>query len=467
MPDHAIASSGDTSARASRTRTPARVPGGLPFVGHAFAFGRDPDGFIAACRARHGDVFRVRMPGGDRIFLLDPFDYPTVFAEDRLRFQESGAEIGGRVFGYPASKVLGPIWHEFSSLTGREMRGDALQALSEAMQVDFVRRISEEVTDSFVERPLLALLSEHFFAAGIEAIFGRGFYSRSLFEAYDTVDRRFAAAVAGIPPVLLPGLVRSRDELARRLLSPGPDHGNVLEARYAFYREHGIERELQGRLDLGLLWASQANTVATAFWTLYYLLRDEAAKNAVRDEVRSVVGEVGDPREAEPLSRDALRRLVLVDSATSEAMRLVTCPMNGRVVTEDFELPLATGESLPLKKGEEILLYPRVMHFDREIYEEPTSFRHDRFVDERGRARQFEKGGKRLTMPLLAFGGGMSMCPGRFFARNEIKVLVASMLAWLDTELVRTSEPPLDFSRVGLGMLPPKHDVRVRIRRRR
>lgn len=436
-------------------------------MGHAFAFGRDPDGFVAGCRARHGDVFRVRMMGGDRIFLTDPFDYPTVFAEERLRFQESGAEIGGRVFGYPASKVLGPKWHDFSSLTGREMRGDPLQELSESMQLRFVRRIAGEVGESVVERPLLDLLSEHFFAAGIEAIFGDGFYSRTLFEAYDTVDRRFALAVAGIPPVLLPGLVRSRDELARRLLSPGPHHGQVLEARYAFYREHGIDRDLQGRLDNGLLWASQANTVAAAFWTLYHLLRHETARNAVRDEVRSVVGEVGDPREAEPLSRDALRRLVLLDSATSEAMRLSICPMNGRLVTEDFELPLATGEVLPLTKGEEILLYPRNTHFDPEIYEDPTSFRFDRFVDERGRARQFEKRGKRLTMPFLAFGGGMSMCPGRFFARNEIKVLVASMLAWLDTELLPTAEPPLDFSRVGLGILPPKHDVVVRVRRRR
>lgn len=446
-------------------RIPARVPGGWPVLGHAVAFGRDPDGFVARCRAAHGDVFSVRMPAGRRIFLLDPFDYPTVFAEERLRFQESGAEIGGRVFGYPASAALGEKWHAFSNLTGRDLRGDPLQVLSEAMQVRFVRRIGSELAGGSVERPLLGLLSEHFFAAGIESIFGDGFYSRALFEAYDTVDRRFAAAVAGVPAFLLPGLVRARDELARRLAEFGPNHAAVLDTRTAFYDEHGVAPDLRRRFDAGLLWASQANTVAAAFWTMFHLLRDPRAMAAIRDEVRGVAGEVRDPSACEPFSRDGLRRLVLLDSAISEAMRLAICPMNGRLVTEDFELPLATGERLPLTLGEEILLYPRNTHFDPEIFEDPHTFRFDRFVDARGRAAQFEKRGKRLTMPFLPFGGGMSMCPGRFFARNEIKVLVASMMVWSETELLTPDEPPLDFGRVGLGVLPPRHDVVVRVRR--
>lgn len=453
-------------APSPRRKTKPMVRGALPIIGHAFAFGRDPDGFVASCRARYGDVFRMKMPGGERTFLLDPFDYPTVFAEERLRFQESGAEIGGRVFGYPPEKAMDPKYHELSVITSRDMRGDLLQVMSERMQTIFIRRVTDEVSASGIDRPLLALLSEHFFAAGIDAIFGDGFYSKKLYDDYAVVDRHFAAAVAGIPPFLLPGLVRARTELARSLSSFAPNHAAMLDARHEFFDRAGVEPELRGAFDAGVLWASQANTVVAAFWTLYYLLRDQKARSAVSEEVRSIAGPVGDPRACDPLSRDALRRLVLLDSACSEAMRLSSGPMNGRRATESFELPLASGESLPLEAGEDILLYPRHTHFDAAIFEAPEEFRFDRFVDEKGRSARFELRGRRLTMPFLPFGGGMSMCPGRFFARNEIKVLVATMLVWLDTELLPVDEPALDFSRIGLGVLPPKHDVTVRLRRR-
>src|SRR5690606_17369155 len=153
----------------------------LPLLGHAVGFGRDPDRFIAGCQRAHGDVFRFRMPGGERTFLLDPFDYPAYFAEKRLRFHESAAEIGGTVFGYDIERASRPDMEELSHMISRDLRGDELQALSERMQAIFVRRLLGELGPGEAERPLLALLAEHFFAAGAEALFGDGFYSPSLY----------------------------------------------------------------------------------------------------------------------------------------------------------------------------------------------------------------------------------------------------------------------------------------------
>ena len=134
--------------------------------------------------------------------------------------------------------------------------------------------------------------------------------------------------------------------------------------------------------------------------------------------------------------------------------------------TEDFELPLDSGGAIEVRAGQDFMLYPLDTHLDPEIFPDPDAFRFDRFVDDRGRAAWFSKGGRHLTMPFLPFGGGVSMCPGRFFARNEIKVLVATLMSWLDTELVDRELPPLDFSRIGLGTLPPTKDVVVRVRAR-
>ena len=51
-----------TSSPTTSARRAPRVPGGVPFFGHAIAFGRDPDAYLASCRERHGDVFELRFP---------------------------------------------------------------------------------------------------------------------------------------------------------------------------------------------------------------------------------------------------------------------------------------------------------------------------------------------------------------------------------------------------------------------
>lgn len=457
----------NASARSSSVaiRPVPRVGGGLPFLGQTLRFAKDPDAFVRSCREAHGPAFRARMLNGEQTFLVDPFDYPRVFAESRFQFLESGAEIGGRVFGYSKEAAMGEFSHELSEITGREMRGDALQILSERMQGYFVERMARLVGRGTIERPLLQLLTDEFFSAGVDAIFGEGYATRERYADYERIDRYFALAVAGVPPFFLPGFVRARDRLTRSLRLRYEGRASVLDARDASNAAHAIDADLAARFDVGLLWASQANTVMTAFWTLVYLLRHPEALARVRDEVRGVSpGQT--LANAEPLSRDALRRLVLLDSACSEGMRLTAGPMNGRHATSDFVFELDCGMGIEVKEGDSFLLYPRDTHFDPNIFERPETFVFDRFVDERGRAATFTKGGRRLTMAVLPFGGGNSMCPGRFFARNEIKVLVATMIAWLDTELLTTALPPLDFRRIGLGTMPPMHDVDVRIRAR-
>ena len=67
------------------------------------------------------------------------------------------------------------------------------------------------------------------------------------------------------------------------------------------------------------------------------------------------------------------------------------------------------------------------------------------------------------------FGYGVSLCPGRTFARREIKTFVATALAKFEFRLADPSSPrpQFDASRSGLGIFPPSTDVPVRVRCRR
>jgi len=66
----------------------------------------------------------------------------------------------------------------------------------------------------------------------------------------------------------------------------------------------------------------------------------------------------------------------------------------------------------------------------------------------------------------MPFGSGVSMCPGRFLASNEIVQVVANVLQRLDIELLPHETPVVDRRRAGLGVLPPRSDPPFRYKTR-
>ncbi len=67
---------------------------------------------------------------------------------------------------------------------------------------------------------------------------------------------------------------------------------------------------------------------------------------------------------------------------------------------------------------------------------------------------------------LVPFGGGVSMCPGRHVAKNEIKIFVALLLYWFDLRAAPAPDPTFEPGRAGPGILPPASDVQVTMPRR-
>ncbi|GCB82300.1 hypothetical protein scyTo_0022306 [Scyliorhinus torazame] len=107
---------------------------------------------------------------------------------------------------------------------------------------------------------------------------------------------------------------------------------------------------------------------------------------------------------------------------------------------------------------------------DPEIHPQPHTFQFDRFLQADGSSRKtdFYRGGKRLKYYNMPWGAGVSMCPGRFFAVNELKQFVFLMLSYFEFELVNPEEeiPPIDCSRWGFGTMQPTHDIQFKYRLR-
>jgi cytochrome P450 len=70
---------------------------------------------------------------------------------------------------------------------------------------------------------------------------------------------------------------------------------------------------------------------------------------------------------------------------------------------------------------------------------------------------------------LRPFGGGVTLCPGRFFAINETLAFIAVALRRFDIQLVEGQKEakPLTTTFSQAGTFPPDRDVSIRVRLRK
>nr|XP_019965498.1 PREDICTED: cholesterol 7-alpha-monooxygenase-like [Paralichthys olivaceus] len=217
-----------------------------------------------------------------------------------------------------------------------------------------------------------------------------------------------------------------------------------------------------------ILWASVANTVPATFWALFHLMTHPEVMEVIRQELLDVLSQSGVEFSSDrdvTLTKEQLDRLVCLDSAVKESLRLSSASMNVRVAMDDFSLRLNDERSVAVRKGDIVALYPQMIHMDPEIYEEPETYRFDRFMQDGKEKTNFYKDGQKLKYYLMPFGSGTSKCPGRYFALYEIKQFLCLVLLHFDLQLEEGQDGVApDPSRAGLGILWPSADVRFRYR---
>lgn len=114
----------------------------------------------------------------------------------------------------------------------------------------------------------------------------------------------------------------------------------------------------------------------------------------------------------------------------------------GRITTS--ELPLSDGVIIP--KGTMIAIPAHSINMDPAIFPEPETFDAFRFAKLRAQPGNENKYQFVTTGPeSVNFGHGTHACPGRFFASNEIKVLLAELLLRYDFKFKEGQGQPADY----------------------
>lgn len=131
-----------------------------------------------------------------------------------------------------------------------------------------------------------------------------------------------------------------------------------------------------------------------------------------------------------------------------------------RMVTHP--VTLSDGTVLPV--GSRIMVSDDKLR-DPTIYPDPDKFDAARFA--RLREREGEKNRHQyvsLSPNLLSFGHGQFSCPGRFFASNEIKIVLIFLLLKYDIRYVPDKRPPKVFTIEAISGVGRKIEVQVRRR---
>ncbi|MFB6151892.1 MAG: cytochrome P450 [Haloarculaceae archaeon] len=428
------------------------APDGLPVVGNALAFARDPFGAMDAW-ADLGDVVHLNFPGRSLYMVTDPTLVEQVLVGDQAAFtigREQRETFEG-IEDDAVTAATGERWRRLRtglqpafSWSGIEGYGDRMGEIA----ADHARSWEAgERFDLLGEMRLLTLrvIADTLLGVDVEgdepvvldaadALVDWADFRRAGHLLPDWVptptDRRFDRAVD-----------RLDEYVANVLAESDPGEGNVLSVLLAA-RERGDLSTAEVRDNLtGLLLAGHDTTAVALTYAWYELDRHPGVRESLRAEVEAVVGE-GTPGADD---FDALER---TRNAVRETLRLY--PPTWSVSREATEPVSLGGYDLPA--GTQLILPQWVLHRDGRFWDDPETFDPSRW----------ERDADRPEYAFFPFSGGPRHCIGMRFARLELAVTLAAIVDRVDLDV--TADGPLSFA-PSLS-LRPETEITATVRRR-
>lgn len=230
-------------------------------------------------------------------------------------------------------------------------------------------------------------------------------------------DADTVAHVGALQQAVQGFIAQTREQLAQRPgLRERPE--NLIQSLVATRDAGGglTDEDVAGNV-LTMLLAGEDTTANTLAWMIWLLSVNRAELARAQQEVDAVVGPGAVPHDL-----DQLARLDFIDACANEAMRLKpVAPVNMLQAGEDV---VVDGVAVP--KGTFVVCVMRPAGMDAARFEDPEAFRPARWLDGEGAGSGHMFAAKRVVMP---FGGGPRLCPGRYLALAEIKMLMAMLLA--------------------------------------
>ena len=241
---------------------------------------------------------------------------------------------------------------------------------------------------------------------------------------------------------------------ARARLRADPDRRatpqNLLEAMIVAADEpgSGIDDDQVAGNVLTMLLAGEDTTANTLAWCIWLLQQNPAALGRATEEARQAW------RPGEAVTLEQLASLDYLEACAHETMRLK--PVAPQLPVQALRDTVVGDVRVPT--GTLVMSLMRRDSVDEQFVPQAARFQPERWLGEAGLSAG---SAKRISMP---FGAGPRMCPGRYLALQEMKMVLFTLLARFDIEHVGCDHGGEPAERLMFAMAPV--GLRMRLRER-
>jgi cytochrome P450 len=466
----------------SRTMADLSGPKGLPIVGNALKItGRQWHLTLAKWIGEYGPMFKVTVPGGAMVVVSDRTIAGTLLRERPDHFRRvpglktimNELNIGGvftaegedwrrqrkLVMGGLNAEVIRNFFPKMSIMAERLLHRWKT-AVSEGRPVDLRRDLKAFALDVTVNlamghdldvvnhdgSPLQRDVDNMFMSLGRRAFALFPYWRYFKLPA----DREADLSAANIEQAVIGFIRNTRERMAQQpQLREKPT--NMLEAMIAASDNPDSDFTDQDLISNAILSVigGEDTTANSMAWMINLLAQNPAAAAALTAEVDAVLGEA-------PLVRDwdLMKQFSYLDAAHSETQRLRTvAPFIGIIANADCVVADT--------------FFPKYTAFvistAGEGLDEAQFPQNDRFQPERWIFDHRPQKEENPVRKLLPFGDGPRVCPGRFLAMTEIKLVISMLMHNFELEFDAHAPPIQQVMNFFMG--PSRVPVRLKLRR--
>jgi cytochrome P450 len=458
-----------------KSNLPPLVKGSLPVLGHLLQLQHNPREFIQHAKDKYGPCFRLKLPGQGTLVVVTGELIPEVMKATKDFNFPKGVEnlvptsrivelsyghkfIAEKVSPRAKNPVSYPIKHNFKEhqivIFSKRIQTALKRGLGEVLNIPKgeKRTVNMLETLSYVVSCIscpcfavshidhdkefikgMAVFTRKIIRAGIALTLLPGWLGQYLLRSYFSVEHEMDLIMTRLVPEL--EKVRAGAEIeptfATMALSVPKEDGTfrpVADVAYHFK-------------DVAL--ASIHTTSHFATLSLHELACRPELIQALREELKTLQGD---------LTPESVATLTLMDSFLREVFRCNADYLGLPHLTMRDTL-LSSGHIVP--EGAMVVLALDQAHHDPAYIQSAdlNTFDPYRFTKENTSLKSTTIG-----LNHLSFGIGAHACPGRYFAVNEIKYMIAELITRYDVS-TKTGKRAKDFVLLGMTKFPPNEPL--------